>query len=47
MQTLLGIAVLIAIGWVVLALLPVILPLAGFLIAGIVAVWILAAVFGK
>ena len=46
MQAIFGLAIIVAIGWVVIQILPTVLPLIGYAIVGALALFILAKVFG-
>ena len=46
MQAIFGLAMIVAIGWVIIQILPTVLPLIGYGIVGLLAIFILAKIFG-
>ena len=47
MQQIIGFAIIIGFGWLVIQILPAILPIIGYLIVGVIAIAIFTIVFGK
>lgn len=46
MQAILGLALIVGIGWVIIQILPTVLPIIGYGIVGLLAIFILAKMFG-
>lgn len=47
MNVIVGAAVLVFIGWVVISILPTLLPFIGYAIVGLIALAVIGKVFGK
>ncbi len=46
MQVIIGLAIIIGLGWLVIQILPVVLPFIGYAIVGLIALFVIGKVLG-